>query len=146
MHERDTLAVNVARLAAFAQHACAFAGDGRGGRHELIHVEGEMVYAAGRVMFQELGDRGIGTGGLHQLDACVGELDVSEAYALLLVHQRLAEDEPVEILQALRGRLQARHGDRNVAQSDDHASSSLKFQVASFKLPTSDVRFAELKT
>src|SRR5687767_8021839 len=118
--ERDALAVHVALLLARSEHARAFFREpgGRGGH--VVHLEAEMVDAARGVALEELRDRRIRARGLHQLDAGVRQLDVGHPHALLIVDLRRADIQPVDLFQALRRRVEARHHDGYVAQSGDH--------------------------
>src|SRR5262245_50991760 len=68
---------------AAAQHAHAGRGEAAFGRRDVIDAETEVMDAALRIAFEELGDRRIRARWFHQLDLAGAELDISEAHALL---------------------------------------------------------------
>jgi hypothetical protein len=106
----------------FAEHAGAFAGEGGGRRHHLVHVETEVMDPAAGVMLQNFEIEESGRAGSISSMRALPQIDVGETYALLLVHHGLADSEAVELLQVFRRGLEARNGDGDVAQSGDHAN------------------------
>src|SRR5262245_2509720 len=123
MDEGDALARHVVLRLAATQHAHAGRAESVHGLRDVIDAETEVMNAALRVAFEELGDRRIRTRWLDQLDLAGAELDISEAHALLGVHHARSDLEPVLVVELPRGRLDVGYDDGDVVQAGDHGLS-----------------------
>jgi len=98
MNESDALAVYITLRFYAPEYFCSPRGDRLGGFVDTAYLESEVVYTAARIAFEKLADRRIRAQRLHELDARITELDVSEAHALRLIHEHLAYREAVNVL------------------------------------------------
>ena len=69
------------------------------------------------IALEESRDRRIGPRRLHELDARIAELDVSETHPLLFVHLRRRSSSPYTVFRRAAAASEVRHDDRYMAQS-----------------------------